>query len=388
MSNEFSSLLSLIELATQKSRLRKAVLSKPLDPSLIRSVLTPKQVKGQTVWQIEHFHKDNKATHVNIPLSEPDRLLALLQDYQQINVLTTAGDCECKCSKSGKVTLLGAGKLQNALAQDDGAETVEPGGNDKQKNYILTGREPFLIHLGVSAPDGRVHDKMQSKFRQINRFLELIRDVESHLDGCSPLKIADLCCGKSYLSFAVFHYFSVIRQRDVQMVGVDLKQDVIEFCEQTARALHFDGLRFFCEDVFRFDPDFKPDMVLSLHACDTATDAVLEKAVLWNTPVILSTPCCQHELNHKLNCPEMDFIAKYSMLRQKFCEAATDSLRLLRLEAAGYSVAALELIDPEETPKNILLRGIKDPNFRANSPAALQKLAEYNRVRQFLMQER
>jgi hypothetical protein len=236
--------------------------------------------------------------------------------------------------------------------------------------------------LEISDKNGRIHEKKQAKFRQINRFLEHIRDVLKYLPE-GDIRICDLCCGKSYLSFAVYHYFANVLGRKVNMTGVDLKRDVIEYCSDVAKKLGFDGLEFVWGDINKYETDKLPDLVISLHACDIATDIVLEKAAEWGTPVILSTPCCHHELNHKLNCPELSFIAKYSMLRQKLCDAATDAMRLKRLEAFGYTTDALELIDPEDTPKNIMLRAIKKKSI---SKSAMDKAwEEYVDIRRFLM---
>ena len=169
------------------------------------------------------------------------------------------------------------------------------------------------------------------------------------------------------------------------MTGVDLKPDVISYCNGVAKKLGFDGLEFLCGDVSKYDAGGKVHLVISLHACDTATDLVLAKAMEWNADVILSTPCCHHELNHTLNCPALAFIAEHSMLRQKLCDAATDALRLKLLESRGYSVSALELIDPEETPKNIMLRALRMPNFTPNSPSAARRCAEYEEAQRFLL---
>ena len=172
------------------------------------------------------------------------------------------------------------------------------------------------------------------------------------------------------------------------MFGADLKADVIAYCEETARALHFDGLSFLCTDITVYEPPKKPNLVISLHACDTATDIVLESAVRWNADVILSTPCCHHELNRTLACPELSFISAHSMLRQKFCDAATDALRLKKLDAEGYRTEALELVDPEETPKNILLRAVRRKNFDKNSVEAKELMEEYEAARAFLLRGR
>ena len=171
------------------------------------------------------------------------------------------------------------------------------------------------------------------------------------------------------------------------MTGVDLKPDVVEYCNTVAKKLGFDGLEFLCGDISKYDAGEKVHLVISLHACDTATDLVLAKAVEWNADVILSTPCCHHELNHTLNCNTLSFIAEHSMLRQKFCDAATDALRLKLLESQGYAVAALELIDPEETPKNIMLRALRKSGFDQNSPTAKKLRDEYRAAKAFLLGE-
>ena len=312
--------------------------------------------------------------------------MPLLEGYAQINLLTTQGDCEWRRSKNGKCTLLGGDKLRRRLEEAPAdAPVAEIEQNNRQKNRILTGEEPFLIHLGIADKNGRIHDKKQSKFRQINRFLELIRDCLPSLPKDGTLRICDLCCGKSYLSFAVYHYFANVLHRTVKMTGVDLKADVIKLCNETADALGFEGLEFLAGDVSAYDAGEKVHLVISLHACDTATDLVLDRAMSWNADVILSTPCCHHELNHTIQCPTLSFITDHSMLRQKLCDAATDALRLKRLEAAGYATAALELIDPEETPKNVMLRGLRKKNFSPDSADARRLWAEYEAARAFLL---
>lgn len=375
------SLLALIARAAEMHYLRRLVLSKPDDKSLLRTVVTPKKIGGREMLQAESFLADNKAVHRNF--ASADELADILGGYAQINLLTTVGDCEYKRAKSGREVLLGGDRLAAALGRTDG-KTLETEGNNRDKQYLLRGDEPFLIELGVSAADGRIHDKKRPKFRQICRFLEQVRDIESHLSAEGRLTIADLCCGKSYLSFAVYYYFSVLRGREVDMVGVDLKPDVVAFCRETAEKLGFSGLRFVCGDVAKFDEPISPDLVISLHACDTATDLVLGRAIEWGAEVILSTPCCHHELNHTLDCPSLAFLARHSMLRQRFCEAATDALRLTRLEAAGYSAGALEFIDPDDTPKNILLRAVRR-HGKGAAEAAERAAAEYAAARAFLL---
>ena len=375
----------LISLAAESSRLKKAVFSKPADKTVMRTVITLRTVGGKTVAQAETLKTDHKALHENISPADVERFSALVEGFGQVNLLTTAGNCELRRAKSGKTTLLGGGVLSKAL-QKDAAPTVAVGANNRQKQYILSGKEPFLRLLDVSDENGRVRDKKQSKFRQINRFLELTRDCLSALPE-GELRICDLCCGKSYLSFAAYHYFANILGRKVRMTGVDLKPDVVAYCNGVAQKLGFDGLEFLCGDVSAYDAGEKVHLVISLHACDTATDLVLAKGMEWNADVILSTPCCHHELNHTLNCKALSFIVEHSMLRQKFCDAATDALRLKLLEANGYDVAALELIDPEETPKNIMLRALRQKQFDPNSEKASRLRAEYAAAKRFLLGE-
>ena len=388
MSDQSQQILSrmgeLLSVAAQNGTLRRAVFSKPDDKEIVKCVLTLRKLGKATVAQAETFRTDNKALHENIALDDTVRLTALVSAFSQVNLLTTVGDCEYRRSKSGKCTIINEAKMTRAL-QANNAPAAEVIDNNRKKNHILTGDEPFLRLLDVSDENGRVYDKKQAKFRQINRFLELIRDCLSHLPTDGELRICDLCCGKSYLSFAAYHYFTNVLGRQVRMTGVDLKSDVIAYCNEVAQKLHFDGLEFLCGDINAYRIEEKVHLVISLHACDTATDLVLSKAMEWNADVILSTPCCHHELNHTLNCAPLSFISEHSMLRQKLCDAATDALRLKLLEANGYAVAALELIDPEETPKNIMLRALRKPNFRRDSEEALRLLAQYERAKQFLL---
>jgi len=374
----------LISLALRAGVLKKAVFSKPADRGTQRAVLTLRTVGGKTVGQVETLRTDNKALHENVDPENAARLGEIVSCFGQVNLLTTAGDCEMRCSKSGKCTLLGGDKLRRSL-EIGNAKRVEPISNNRKKDYILQGDEPFLRLLDVSDANGRVRDKKQSKFRQINRFLELIRDCLDHLPREGELRICDLCCGKSYLSFAAYHYFANVLGRRVRMTGVDLKPDVIEYCNSVAKKLGFDGLEFLCGDVGKYDAGGHVHLVISLHACDTATDLVLEKAMEWGADVVLSTPCCHHELNHTLNCPALSFVAEHSMLRQKLCDAATDALRLKLLESRGYAVCALELIDPEETPKNIMLRALRKQGFDTASREAERLREEYRAARAFLL---
>ncbi len=382
---QLNNVCRLLLLAADKHLLRKAVFSKPCDKGLLKAVITEKSISGQSALQIELFHKDNKVTHKNLfcdKLTEAE-LADFASGFMQINLLCTGGECEYKCSSSGKAVIINERKLEALLTSSQAAERSQDT-NNRQKKHILNGNEPFLKLLGVSDANGRIYDKKQAKFRQINRFLEIIRDCEDKLPN-DRIRICDLCCGKSYLSFAAYHYFSVIREMKVSMTGVDLKPDVIAHCSSVAHELGFDGLEFICGDINEYTPEEKPSLVISLHACDVATDLVLQNAARWGADVILSTPCCHHELNHSINCSELEFITRHSMLRQKLCDAATDALRLCRLEAEGYSTCTIELIDPNETPKNVMLRAIRNKKFNKDSKEARQAFENYIKAKSFLL---
>ncbi len=249
----------------------------------------------------------------------------------------------------------------------------------------MKGDEPFLHALGITDAGGRIHDKKQAKFRQINRFLEHIADVEPCLPSEGKLLIYDLCCGKSYLSFAAYHYFHILRGREVEMLGMDLKADCMAFCADLATKMGFEGMHFRTGDIRTLKEEGRsPDLVLSLHACDVATDIVLRLAAEVRARVILSTPCCQHDLLTKIKSPALSFVTDYPKLSGKLCEAVTDALRLSRLRTLGYDTAALELTDPENTPKNTLLRAVLDERFDPNGKKAQAAKEEYDSALRFI----
>ena len=380
-SEALDSLSELVSLLIKSNALKKISLSKPDAIDEIKSVATLKSISGEYNLQIETFSKDNKAYHRNIKNNFDVELRSIFSGYSQINVISTVGDCQYMRSKSGKETLIGDKKIRLSLSSGN-IQGVEATNNNKTKNYILSGNEDFLKKLGISDDTGRIRDKMQAKFRQINKFVEHIESIRDKLPK-DNINVYDLCCGKSYLSFAVYHYFKNVLNMNVQMICVDLKSDVIEYCSNTAKRLGFDEMQFVCGDIMKYDMVLKPHLVISLHACDIATDIVLNKASENGADVILSTPCCHHELNHTINCDTLSFVTKHSMLRQKMCDALTDSLRLLKLESVGYKVDALELIDPEDTPKNIMLRAIKKRSINKDKQQELKE--QYESIKKFLL---
>jgi len=378
--------VSLILDAVSAGVLRKAVFSKPASAEELKTELSPVKIGERLMLRRVSLMKDCKAIQKNIAVDDAETLGALALAYSQINILTTVGDAEFKCSKSGKELLSGDCKIKNAISSGvEKDKIVSAGSNDRKKNHILSGNESFLIELGICDKNGRIHDKKQHKFRQICRFLEYVEDIYPNLPREGKLLIYDLCCGKSYLSFAIYHYFTAIKKRDVEMTGVDLKADVIEYCSGVASRLGYDGLSFICGDINEFAPGTEPHLVVSLHACDVATDIVLRYAASHRAGVILSTPCCQRELSSKIDCRELEFVSKYPILRRKMCDALTDSLRLSFLASRGYTVEACELVDPDDTPKNILLRAVRIKNFDPESARAQKLREDFDRTAAFLL---
>lgn len=354
--------IRLINLSCEKEALKRLILSRPVGDSPRKISARLCAHRGRRVLALEYSLEGNTVSQKNIPIETlSDELSTLITEYRQVNLITALGDAEYKLSKNKEPIFLGAEKLMRKLSSDFSFESaIEE--LDRKKTYILSGSEDFLIKLGISDKTGRVHDKKQGKFRQINKFLEYIEEIYSALPEEGELKVLDLCCGKSYLSFAVYYYLTSVKGRTVYMLGIDLKRDVIDFCEKMAQSMGFSGLHFVTDDITNTPKDMNPDMVISLHACDVATDIVLETAVRLGAKVILSTPCCHRNLASKINCEALSFVTKYPKLRGKLCEALTDALRLARLSAFGYEVSATELVDPEDTPKNTLLRAIKKSN--------------------------
>ena len=369
MKNKFC---ELTVLAFRKEIIKKIVFSRPdaSDISKVSGRLCAH--KGRRILSLEYSLPGDTVSHKN--LLENDifqSILSLTGEYAQVNLITTLGDVEYKRSKGGKEIILGNRRLEAKLSGDTPAFEKAIESLDRQKKYILSGKEDFLFRLGITDKNGRVHDKKQGKFRQINRFLENVEDIYEKLPKKEELVIYDLCCGKSYLSFAVYYYISEIKGQRVSLLGVDLKKDVIEYCRSVALECGFSGMKFICEDVTKTPNDINPDMVISLHACDVATDIVIDTAINLSAKIILSTPCCHKYLNDKISSRELSFVTDYPHISNKLCEAITDGIRIARLKKNGYDVQALELTDPENTPKNTLIRAVK------NDTVSKERLARY-----------
>ena len=359
MMNKEDQFISLIKNSFDKGIIKKLVFSRPKSGSVKKITGRLSTLRGGRILALEYSLPGDTVSHKNVGRDGlVDLMKELIPEYGQINLLTTVSDAEYKISKSGNAVILGLDKLQKRLSDEkkDFESAIEE--LDKRKSYILTGEEDFLIALGVSDSRGRVHDKKQGKFRQINKFLEQIEAIYTSLPAEGELTVFDLCCGKSYLSFAVYHYLTKVKERTVNLLGIDLKRDVILWCEDLAMKLGYCGMRFIAGDVRKTPENIQPDMVISLHACDIATDIVLETAIKLNAKVILSTPCCHRHLSKNIKSKELSFVTDYPHLKNKLCDSITDALRALRLQKSGYNVSVLELTDPDDTPKNTLIRAI------------------------------
>lgn len=356
--------------------LQKLTLSKSVDKEILRTTGRLILIKDKLYLALETFCANGKAIQKNIPADDAvDTILEMVPNqYKQLNISTESGNCEVKVSKKNKITVIDHIKRETGTAVDLS--------HNRKKQYIIPGDKPvdFLIALGVQDPEGYIYDKKRSKFRQINRFLEIVADTEDSIVSGDELYILDLCCGKSYLSFALYYYFTVIRGYQVTMDCVDLKKDVIEYCSKVAERCNYTGLHFIASDIRTFPIQRTPDLTVSLHACDIATDIVLAKGIDSGSRVILSTPCCHHEMMHQLKPQGLytDFLLEHSILKQKLADAATDALRCKVLQIHGYDVTALELIDPEETPKNVLIRAIRCRQLNTKQTEKLK--AEYKEI--------
>ena len=242
--------------------------------------------------------------------------------------------------------------------------------HNRKKRYLLEEGTPipFLVDLGVMTAEGAIVRSRYDKFRQINRYLEFVEDILPELDKDRELTLIDFGCGKSYLTFALYYYLTVKKQYRIRMIGLDLKKDVMEHCQELAEKYGYDRLTFLTGDIADYDGVELVDMVVSLHACDTATDYALEKALQWNAKVIFAVPCCHHELNRQMHSTEMNPVLKYGLIQERMAALMTDAFREDVLELEGYQVQVLEFIDMEHTPKNILIRAVKQ-----NTPLPFEK---------------
>lgn len=335
--------------------LLSAVLSNPRDrEKAFKGRIRPVLKKGNLVYQFEIF-KGKQVFHENLEAKAAvDRACEWMEHFRQMQIDTKSERASVLISKKGKVTI----NRKKVTRPDQGKQDLS---HNREKQYILKeGMDiPFLRDLGVMTQEGKIVRSRFDKFRQINRYLEFIEDVLPKLPKDREITILDFGCGKSYLTFAMYYFLHEMRGYEVRMVGLDLKEDVIEHCNALAEKYGYDHLRFLTGDIAQYEGMTKVDMVVTLHACDTATDYALAKAVSWGADVILSVPCCQHELNRQIENDILSPVLSYGLLKERMAALVTDGLRAEYLKKEGYDTQILEFIDMEHTPKNILIRAVK-----------------------------
>ncbi len=343
-----------------KQTLRAIVSNRRNKQVAQKVVVRPFLEKGNLMFQQE-MYENNQVFHNNMDKETAvERICQLLEtSYKQLDLQCEDCSFSILVSKKGKATIK-SHKTQSGKKIDLS--------HNRKKRYILDSDAPipFLVDLGVQTKDGKIVDKKYKKYKQINRFLEFVRDILPELRAAQkpgiPLRIIDFGCGKSYLTFAVYYYLKVMNGFEVEMIGLDLKTDVIHHCNELAEKYGYQELRFSQGDISSYEGADQVDMVITLHACDVATDFAMDKAVHWGAKVILSVPCCQHELNQQISNDLLQPLLKYGILKERFAALLTDALRAELLEQQGYDVQILEFIDMEHTPKNLLIRAVRRKN--------------------------
>jgi SAM-dependent methyltransferase len=339
----------------------RLVLSRPSEPSVAKIPVRPVTIRGERHYQwVERV--DRKEVHFNLTAAETRSRVEqeFPTRFRQLNLLTTAGDFEFRASPAGEVNVKRSRASQTS---------VQPALHDAKKRYLIPeGRAcPFLEATGVMTADGRVRASMQHKFRQINRFLEFVNDVYPDLPPDGTLRVVDFGCGKSYLTLAIHHLLAVIHLRDVEIIGIDRSADVVATCGSIVDRLGLSGVSVRQGDISTFAHEGPVHLAVSLHACDTATDAAIARAVEWDSNVILSAPCCQHEIAAKMSSAPLELVEQHGILKERFAALATDALRAAALEAAGYRTQVMEFIDLDHTAKNLLIRAVRRAQRSAES---------------------
>lgn len=331
--------------------------------------LRPVLLGGKLVFQAS-IHQEKKVFHRNFIQQEAvEEIVKWMESYRQLEIYSVGGQATVLISKKGKIGIKEK-KAACCVKKQDLS-------HNRKKKYILEPERKvgFLMDLGVQTKEGKIVHAKYDKFRQINRFLEFIEDILPQLPKDREVRIVDFGCGKSYLTFAMYHYLRELKGYQVHIIGLDLKEDVIGRCRKLAEQYGYTGLEFFVGDIASYQGTEQIDMVVTLHACDTATDYALDKAIRWGAKVILSVPCCQHELNGQIENDLLAPVFSYGLIKERMAALFTDALRAQILESKGYQVQVLEFIDMEHTPKNILIRAVK--KGKAKDSGDYRKIMEF-----------
>ena len=357
LEKQFDENLMLAVLSGQRSKEKEA-------PSKVR--IRQIELKGSVCYQASST-VGTKVLHSNY--SREEVIAYVEQSLQEggFSQLQVQGRC-----KDGSVLVSKKGKVTVKVKEHQAKEPVQILAHNRVKQYIL--KEGTPVDLGVMNKEGKIHRPAYDKFKQINRFLEFIEDILPALSREREVTILDFGCGKSYLTFAMYYYLKELKKYDVHIIGLDLKEDVIRKCNGLAEKYGYEKLHFLCGDIAEYEGVQKVDMVVTLHACDKATDYALAKAVEWDAQVILSVPCCQHELNDQIQNKLLSPVLKYGLLKERMSALLTDGIRAELLESKGYSTQILEFIDMEHTPKNLLIRAVK--TGRSRSGEALKEMTD------------
>ena len=367
-------------------QLQQMIFSNPARKDGILKVrIRPVSLRGKLLFQAEEL-VGTQAFHKNLlPEEVCGYVTGLLSGgLRNGEVISGLGSAVVLVSKKGAVT----GKIKRAACpkqeenREDGPAADVVLAHNRKKRYVLEEGKPveFLVDLGVMTREGKIVRTRYDKFRQINRFLEFIEDILPNLDPGRETTIIDFGCGKSYLTFAMYHYLHCLKGYPVRIIGLDLKKDVITRCNLLAEQYGYEKLRFYHGDIASYEGVDHVDMVVTLHACDTATDYALAKAVRWGARVILSVPCCQHELNRQMKNEQMKPVFQYGLIKERMAALYTDALRAQLLEGQGYRTQILEFIDMEHTPKNILIRAVWDGRKKQNEKE-LQEIMDFLSVK-------
>lgn len=341
--------------------LQLSQLKKGVELPYTKVTVKPFVTKDTVLYQLTYTYP-KKVTHENMDFDSMTEAVCKLlsKSFIQCQIYGKSYDYHLTYFNSLKI------HRQNAT------KTVLPKQHNRQKEYIITEDEgaDFLRELGVVNKNGTISQDKYDKFRQINRYLEFVTDFKDKFPKDRAIKIVDFGCGKSYLTFALYYYLTKKLGLNAVIRGLDLKEDVVEHCSQLALRLNYSGLSFSCGDIKDYISDSPPDMVISLHACDTATDEALFKGICWNSKIILAVPCCHHELNPQLKSAANQGLLDYGILRERLACIITDAARALLMEAYGYKTDIAEFISLEHTPKNLLIRCVKG---NSNSKKAQEK---------------
>lgn len=379
--------------------LQGIVLSNSRDKeTLLKVQIRPVVIQGSLKFQAGEF-AGNQVFHKNLDKAQTEAYIIKLLENQmkQMDLKSSLGTVQALVSKKGKMTVKVRERKESPAISPAESPKISPLSrqeklsrlaHNRPKRYILEEGTPvpFLVDLGVMTAEGKSVHSRYDKFRQINRFLEFVEDILPRLDKSRESVIIDFGCGKSYLTFAMYYYLKEKMGYPIRIIGLDLKREVIRRCNELSRKYGYETLQFYYGDIAGYEGVSQVDMVVTLHACDTATDYALAKAVRWGAKVILSVPCCQHELNAQIKNELLAPVFHYGIIKERMAALYTDALRAEVLENQGYRTQLLEFIDMEHTPKNILIRAVYQ-GIRKDNEKEIGEITKFLHIKPALCRE-